>query len=105
MTICYEAFDSYDLQSFSFVPEFMLLKIIRFITNKTSKFYDVEIKQTKKNSADFIFKKLKEYNREKDHIYQLATNYSELKSHHLIDILIIHVAIAANPEYFLIAGG
>ena len=77
ITICYEAFDSYDLQSFSFVPEFMLLKVFSFITNKTGNVYEVEIKQTKKNSADFVFKAKDEYNRDKDHIYQTTNNFDE----------------------------
>ncbi len=75
LTICHEAFDSYNLQSFSFVPEFMLLKVFSFITNKTGILYEVEIKQTKKNSADFVFKAMDGYNRDKDHIYQAANNY------------------------------
>ncbi len=69
MTICYDAFDSYDLQGFSYVPEFMLLKIITYITQKTTNFYEIEVKH-KKNQALFILKISKKYNIKKDDVYK-----------------------------------
>ena len=68
-TICYEIFESYDLMGFSYVPESLLIYIIKYMTNKTAILCEAEIKK-KNNSAFFIFKISKSFNLEKVYIYK-----------------------------------
>ena len=72
-TISNEVFDSNVLIGFSYVPESMLIPIIKYLTQKTTNFFDIQIKHNKKNnSATFILKIAKDYNLKKDNIYQKA---------------------------------